>query len=796
MKKSFQELVDLSKLQELTDEFYRAFSIPSSIMDLNGNILTRSGWQKICSDFHRKHPKTQKACIDIEIKVRKQLDEGTPYAVYKCPQGLVDGMTPIEIDGETVANVIAGQVMLEKPTEATMQFFRQQAAKYGFDEKEYLDALKKVPILTEKEFRSALSFLVKLARVFAEIGSMRLREIESSESLVKNQEKYRDLFENISDVYYRTDPEGIIMVVSPSVEKILGYSPEELIGIDLTKLHVYPEKLEKFRSEIRKYGHVKNFDAPFNAKDGSVKWVASNAKAITDEEGNVTGIEGIARDITDLIESEADIQALVESTVGITGTDFFKIIVNRLCKWLNCECAVIGEIINDTEINSLAVTLNGRNIENFTYDISGSPCRDAVKKDFCIFKENVSDLFPENSFLKDMNASGYVGIPLINSYNGKLLGIICAISSKKLILPRRAMEVLKIIGARVAAEIKWKKTKEDLKKSEDRYRGLVENINEVVYQTDSTGMTTYISPNIKTIAGYDQSEIVGKGYFEFVHPEDRKSRYEYFLKAMSGKKTISEFRFITKDNQTIWIRTNAAPIIKDGKITGVQGILSNINDRKEMEEALKKNTERLETIITHTPAGIVIIDPETHTIVDANPKAVKMIGAPLEKLIGSACHNFICPSEKGKCPITDLKQNIDDAERKLIKADGSIIPVHKTVLNLNIEGRDLLMECFVDISGHKNAEEERLKKEKLQAVVETAGAVCHELNQPLMGIMGIAELLELQGNTENPYYDKVTRIKNQVARMGAITRKLMNITRYETMKYLDKEIIDIEKSTD
>lgn len=89
-----------------------------------------------------------------------------------------------------------------------------------------------------------------------------------------------------------------------------------------------------------------------------------------------------------------------------------------------------------------------------------------------------------------------------------------------------------------------------------------------------------------------------------------------------------------------------------------------------------------------------------------------------------------------------------------------------------------------------------VEKEKLQGVIEMAGAVCHELNQPMQAVSGYSELLMMGIKDDNPFYDKINRIKTQVYRMGGITKKLMEITRYETKDYLNGKIIDIEKAID
>jgi len=88
-----------------------------------------------------------------------------------------------------------------------------------------------------------------------------------------------------------------------------------------------------------------------------------------------------------------------------------------------------------------------------------------------------------------------------------------------------------------------------------------------------------------------------------------------------------------------------------------------------------------------------------------------------------------------------------------------------------------------------------LEKEKLQAVFEMASAVCHEMNQPLQVVSGIAELLMLDVKKTDPHYEKLMAIMEQTERMGEITHKLMKITKYETKKYLKSKIVDIGKAS-
>jgi signal transduction histidine kinase len=94
------------------------------------------------------------------------------------------------------------------------------------------------------------------------------------------------------------------------------------------------------------------------------------------------------------------------------------------------------------------------------------------------------------------------------------------------------------------------------------------------------------------------------------------------------------------------------------------------------------------------------------------------------------------------------------------------------------------------------SEAKSLNLAKLQGVLETAGAVCHELNQPMQAVTGYSELLKMNVERQSPQYHKAVAILKQVKRLSSITAKLQTITRYESKAYLDGKIIDIDKASE
>ncbi len=138
--------------------------------------------------------------------------------------------------------------------------------------------------------------------------------------------------------------------------------------------------------------------------------------------------------------------------------------------------------------------------------------------------------------------------------------------------------------------------------------------------------------------------------------------------------------------------------------------------------------------------------------------------------------------------------------KSMVEAEMTFFNMGKRFLRVSttylpLKNQEAVILALEDITQLKEKEKIRFENEKLKAAVETGGAVCHEMNQPLMSISGLSELLMMEINDDNPLYSNIKKIKGQVDRMGEITRKLMTITRYKTKDYLKGKIIDIYKAS-
>jgi PAS domain S-box-containing protein len=155
------------------------------------------------------------------------------------------------------------------------------------------------------------TLIYKKGKPFAILGIARdiTSQKEAEEALRENEEKYRAIFESFYDVYYRTDRDGLVTIISPSVKTQAGYEPEDVIGHPVTDFYLDPDERETFNTNLKKYGFVNDYELQLLAKDGRVIDVSASSKIVLGKDGKPGGVEGLLRDITDRKRAEVEIKA-------------------------------------------------------------------------------------------------------------------------------------------------------------------------------------------------------------------------------------------------------------------------------------------------------------------------------------------------------------------------------------------------------------------------------------------------------------------------------------------------------
>ncbi len=138
----------------------------------------------------------------------------------------------------------------------------------------------------------------------------------------------------------------------------------------------------------------------------------------------------------------------------------------------------------------------------------------------------------------------------------------------------------------------YRRIEEELRESEERYRSLVENLNEVVFTCDEEGRFNFVSPVIERLSKFRMGELLEQPFQKYVYPKDLPGILDSFQRTLSGSVESHEFRFVDKDGRLIYFEVSIRPLERGDKVVGVVGMLSEITDRKQAEE-IKKRTEEM-----------------------------------------------------------------------------------------------------------------------------------------------------------------------------------------------------------
>lgn len=226
-----------------------------------------------------------------------------------------------------------------------------------------------------------------------------------------------------------------------------------------------------------------------------------------------------------------------------------------------------------------------------------------------------------------------------------------------------------------------------------------------VFWLDFEGNMLYVNDAACRNTGYSREELTSMKVFA-LDPDFDPDLWQGFIKNLRKEKTLLfETRHKRKDGSIMDIEIVTNYVTK-GEQEFSFAYVRDITKRKQAEAELAESREYLSKIFSSIQAGIMVIDAKNHEIINVNAAAARMIGTTEREIIGKVCHKFICPAEAGNCPITDLHQTVNNAERVLITADGRRIPIIKDVIRTTLHGRECLLETFIDNTDRKKLEDE------------------------------------------------------------------------------------------
>jgi len=202
--------------------------------------------------------------------------------------------------------------------------------------------------------------------------------------------------------------------------------------------------------------------------------------------------------------------------------------------------------------------------------------------------------YPGERLLYQAGLRSRVNVPLC--VGDQVLGSLNLASTRPAAFTTHHLDLLQQVAGAIAAALQNAQLYEQVQESEARYRHLVENVHDLIYEVDAEGVITYCSPSLEFLSGYTVAEVLGRSFFELVHPDDLPAVIEHVQHRLSGILEPAEFRLRDRDGRYRWARSLSRPVVRDGQVVGLTGVATDITERKEAELALYRRDDILSAI--------------------------------------------------------------------------------------------------------------------------------------------------------------------------------------------------------
>jgi len=343
-----------------------------------------------------------------------------------------------------------------------------------------------------------------------------------------------------------------------------------------------------------------------------------------------------------------------------------------------------------------------------------------------------------------------------------------------------------------------------LRHSEERFRQVVENAKEWIWEIDARGLYTYTSPIVEKILGYRPGEILGKKHFyDFFHPDDSPQLKTQAFAFLSQNKMFSEFqtRNLHKDGRVVWLTRSGVPVFNEqGELIGYRGVDVDITERMRIHEILDRKQKNLEAIFDAAPVGMLLVNEQT-SVARANETVRHLSGKDYREIIGkSPCEALGCPryENSGSAPdcdecslLTMIEVALDSDKpirgleiRPVLNDNGKTVRpwLLVSVEPLSIDAGRHVVVALDDITDRKYAEEEL--REAVEMKSQFVSTVSHELRTPLTSMREAVNIVldEVAGRINKDQKHFLGLAKRNIDRLGRLINDVLDFQKLNAGK--------------
>ncbi len=577
---------------------------------------------------------------------------------------------------------------------------------------------------------------------------------EAERALQEAERKYREIFEHAGEGIFQSTPDGKFITANPALARIMGFdSPEELIAerTDIAREHyVDPQRRDDFKRLLDVQGFVRDFEFEAYRKDGARIWVSENVRSVRDESGAVLYFEGTSQDITDRKRAEVRSAAFATLARKLSGAStqldaglIIAVTAKELFGWDACNIDLYDED-RDLICPMLNVdTIGGERVEVTPIGLTMRPTarvrRVLDRGPELQLREEPIQFDPDSVPFGDTArpSASLMTVPVRHA--AKIVGVLSIQSYTPRAYDHSALKDLEALADHCGEALSRIRAEESLYESEERFRQLAENIDDVIWIADrSITKLLYINPAYEKVFGRSCESVYERlnSFLDAVHPDDHDNVQRMLERQREGHFEPFEYRIVRPDGSVRWILRRTFPILNDkGEIYRVAGLGQDITGRKRAEEGLSNLRRELELTMESMEEGVHRVDRQGK-IVFENQAAARMLGWEVADLIGRPAHltkhhtradGTFYPEEE--CPIYatirgGISRHVTD--EVFWRQDGKSFPVEYTTAPMRNDRDEIVgaVVTFRDITERKRAEEAlRESEERYRDLVENS----HEL---------------------------------------------------------------------
>lgn len=293
--------------------------------------------------------------------------------------------------------------------------------------------------------------------------------------------------------------------------------------------------------------------------------------------------------------------------------------------------------------------------------------------------------------------------------------------------------------------------------------------------------------------GCSPQKAIGQKCHNLVHQsDDPPQACPHRALLEDGKAHASEYY---EDSLDMWMEINVTPLYNiEKELVGSIHISRDITRQKRSEQAHRESKERYHHLSEATIEGVLL--SEDSTIVAANQVLADMMGYSIKEMIGMNMLKFMAAHDRGRL-IESMRNRMAGTDLfECIRKDGTHFPIEAHARAITYKGKMVYQTAIRDLTEQQRIERDSISHARMRGVLEMAGAVCHEINQPLMALQGFMEILSSKEDIAKSTFKNLHKMEEQVERIRVLTHKMMHITTYETKDYAGgQKIIDLDQAT-